>query len=474
MPLAPSASPTSWAERSASSSAVWAAWPSAGQLVEHVETAEEAAFRLGPLGDLLDEPGVLERPLDVGRGLEQAGRRWSGAGRIRPGERERADELIAAMEPDDRQRAEPARSEDRPTGRAQRQPVDRAGQHGAGRLDRRQDRAVAVGHRGDLGAGLGVQAAAGDDRRPIAPEAGDRADLRSAGRAQELDGRLGDLDLRPRLTGRRRQAAQGRQFELEPVRGGDVALDVQDAERLAVLVDQAAERGLDHDLATDRPPDPRSLDHPAVPGAGRQGDLAREPVRDVDLADDRGVGQLVDRLPDRSAGLDAVQPLGRDVPEADPCLEVGDDERVVGRGGHDPQGGEGRRLVRVGTIRRRSRVGFGHGRILRSPTAHDRTTRPTAGRGAPRGERTSRARRSRGRPPLHDHLGPGAERSPDESRRSALVRGALRRRSTGHPATVWQGRVPIGDCSRRPHPVGRREAPAKVRRHDRMAGRRGR
>ena len=139
---------------------------------------------------------------------------------------------------------------------------------------------------------------------------------------------------------------------------------------LALLVDHTAERRLDDDLPADRAADLRPLDDPAVPRSGGQCDLPGQPVRDVDLAHDRGLGQGVDVLPECLGGRDPVELLGGGVPDLDPRVEVGDDEGVGGGRGEDPEERQGRPLDGIGGGRRRSRVGFGHVRILRAGGVH--------------------------------------------------------------------------------------------------------
>ena len=116
---------------------------------------------------------------------------------------------------------------------------------------------------------------------------------------------------------------------------------------------------------TERPTFGRSID-PAMPRSGGQRDLPGQPVRDVDLAHDRGLGQGVDVLPECLGGRDPVELLGGGVPDLDPRVEVGDDEGVGGGRGEDPEERQGRPLDGIGGGRRRSRVGFGHVHILRA------------------------------------------------------------------------------------------------------------
>jgi hypothetical protein len=84
------------------------------------------------------------------------------------------------------------------------------------------------------------------------------------------------------------------------------------------VADVPADPGLVRDAAA-----PRADGQGQRPGARRAGALA----------DDDRVDQLVDGSAEGSAGGDAVQPIGRVVPDHHPTVEVGDGHRV----GHDPR-----------------------------------------------------------------------------------------------------------------------------------------
>ena len=71
-----------------------------GELVEHVEAAEQRLLGVRLTGDLLEQPGVLERALDVGARLEEDRRRGTRRSGVRPTHRQQADECVAAMDPD--------------------------------------------------------------------------------------------------------------------------------------------------------------------------------------------------------------------------------------------------------------------------------------------------------------------------------------------------------------------------------------